>query len=92
MSEQECKAFVVQAVSHAMARDGSSGGNIRTVIISKEGIKRDFLDGTKVCPSLLNAGFVSHEQLPGPLSLRNESCGTVKVCLVPRDSTDTKVL
>lgn len=48
MSEEECKAFVVQAVSHAMARDGSSGGNIRTVVINKGGIKRSFLDGTKV--------------------------------------------
>ena len=48
MSEEQCQAFVVQAVSHAMARDGSSGGNIRTVIINKDGIKRSFLDGTKV--------------------------------------------
>ena len=48
MTEAECKAFVVQAVSHAMARDGSSGGNIRTVIVSKEGVKRDFLEGAKV--------------------------------------------
>ena len=48
MTEAECKAFVVQAVSHAMARDGSSGGNIRTVIVSQEGVKRDFLEGAKV--------------------------------------------
>ena len=48
MTEEQCKAFVVQSVSHAMARDGSSGGNIRTVVINKGGIKRDFLDGTKV--------------------------------------------
>ena len=26
MSEADCHAFVVKAVSHAMARDGSSGG------------------------------------------------------------------
>ena len=48
MSEEQCKSFVVQAVSHAMARDGSSGGNIRTVVINKDGVKRSFLDGTQV--------------------------------------------
>lgn len=40
MTEEECQAFVVKAVSHAMARDGSSGGCIRTVVISKDGVKR----------------------------------------------------
>mgnify|MGYP001810332415 CR=1 FL=1 len=29
MSEEECRAFVIKAVGHAMARDGSSGGCIR---------------------------------------------------------------
>ena len=48
MSEEECKAFVVKAVSHAMARDGSSGGCIRTVVISKEGVKRSFIPGDQV--------------------------------------------
>ncbi|EFN57421.1 hypothetical protein CHLNCDRAFT_56068 [Chlorella variabilis] len=48
MSEEECKAFVVKAVSHAMARDGSSGGCIRTVVISKDGIKRSFIPGDEV--------------------------------------------
>ena len=50
MTEEECKAFVIQSISHAMARDGSSGGNIRTVVINRTGVKRDFLDGTKVNP------------------------------------------
>ncbi len=45
MSEQEAKDFVVRALSHAMARDASSGGCIRTVIIDKDGVKRDFLPG-----------------------------------------------
>ena len=48
MSEADCRAFVVQAVSLAMARDGSSGGNIRTVVINKQGIFRNFIDGTQV--------------------------------------------
>jgi 20S proteasome subunit beta 1 len=48
MTEEECHAFVVKAVSHAMARDGSSGGCIRTVVISKDGVKRSFLPGDRV--------------------------------------------
>ena len=48
MSEDECKAFVQKAVSHAMARDGSSGGCIRTVCISQTGVKRDFVPGHRV--------------------------------------------
>ncbi|PSC73786.1 Proteasome subunit beta type-6 [Micractinium conductrix] len=48
MSEEECRAFVIKAVGHAMARDGSSGGCIRTVTISKEGVKRTFTPGDLV--------------------------------------------
>lgn len=48
MSEADCQAFVVKAVSHAMARDGSSGGCIRTVTISKDGVKRNFIPGDSV--------------------------------------------
>ena len=43
MTEAECKTFVVKSVGHAMARDGSSGGCIRTVVINKDGVFRDFL-------------------------------------------------
>eukprot|EP00884_Botryococcus_braunii_P000403 jgi/Botrbrau1/10363/Bobra.146_2s0002.1 len=43
MSQEECLRFVRQAISLAIARDGSSGGVIRTVTISQEGVKRDFL-------------------------------------------------
>jgi hypothetical protein len=56
MNEEQCKAFVVQSVSHAMARDGSSGGNIRTVVINSTGIKKEFLDGTKVWLFLVGEG------------------------------------
>ena len=48
MSLEECHAFVVRAVSHAMARDGSSGGCIRTVVINKDGVTRDFIPGNLV--------------------------------------------
>ena len=48
MTEAECKAFVVRSVAHAIARDGSSGGCIRTVVINKDGVFRDFLPGDQV--------------------------------------------
>jgi 20S proteasome subunit beta 1 len=48
MSEQEAKDFVVRALSHAMARDASSGGCIRTVIIDKDSVRRDFCPGNLV--------------------------------------------
>jgi hypothetical protein len=48
MSEEECRAFVVKAIGHALARDGSSGGCIRTVTITKEGVKRSFLPNDQV--------------------------------------------
>jgi 20S proteasome subunit beta 1 len=48
MNEEECRAFVQAAVGHAMARDGSSGGCIRTVTINKAGARRDFIPGSAV--------------------------------------------
>lgn len=40
MEEAEAKAFVVKVLSHAMARDASSGGCIRTVTIDQNGPRR----------------------------------------------------
>lgn len=65
MSEEECKSFVKQAVSHAMARDGSSGGCIRTVCISKDGAKRDFVPGHSV------PGHYGELARPRPAGLAN---------------------
>eukprot|EP00798_Chlamydomonas_sp_ICE-L_P023439 gene23439-30724_t len=48
MTEVEAKAFVVRALGHAMARDASSGGCIRTVTLNKDGMCRDFIPGTDV--------------------------------------------
>lgn len=48
MSEQDCRAFVLQAISLAMARDGSSGGCIRLVTIDKDGARREFVPGSSV--------------------------------------------
>ena len=48
MTAEECVAFVRRAVAHAIARDGSSGGCIRTVCITKDGAKREFVPGDEV--------------------------------------------
>eukprot|EP00475_Leptophrys_vorax_P024739 TRINITY_DN3421_c0_g1_i1.p1 TRINITY_DN3421_c0_g1~~TRINITY_DN3421_c0_g1_i1.p1 ORF type:complete len:242 (+),score=69.46 TRINITY_DN3421_c0_g1_i1:61-786(+) len=45
MTENEAKHFVAQAISLAMARDGSSGGVIRLASINEGGVTRDFLPG-----------------------------------------------
>lgn len=55
MSKEECITFVRAALSHAMARDGSSGGVIRTVTIDKDGVSRDFVAGDKL-PYMLATG------------------------------------
>ena len=48
MTAEQCEDFVRRAVGHALARDGSSGGCIRTVTITKAGIKRTFTPNDKV--------------------------------------------
>ena len=48
MTKEECVKFVRQTLSHAMARDGSSGGVIRTVCIDKDGVDRGFVPGDKL--------------------------------------------
>ena len=40
MTREECIAFVKKCVSHAMARDGSSGGVIRLAIIDASGVEK----------------------------------------------------
>lgn len=38
MTKEEAQQFVRKALAHAMARDGSSGGVIRMVMIDKTGV------------------------------------------------------
>lgn len=45
MSKDEAEKLVVKAVSLAIARDGASGGVVRTVIINSEGATRNFYSG-----------------------------------------------
>ena len=48
MSKEECKEFVAKSIAHAMARDGSSGGVIRLVTISKDGVEKEIILGDKL--------------------------------------------
>lgn len=48
MDRNQTEEFVRNALSHAMARDGSSGGVVRTVTISEAGVERKMLPGNKL--------------------------------------------
>merc|ERR1719162_779603 len=48
MSKEEAKTLVKEAISHAMARDGSSGGIIRTVTVEEDATERDYIPGDKL--------------------------------------------
>merc|ERR1712187_920515 len=48
MSKDEALSFVQKAVAHAMARDGSSGGVIRTLVISAAGLEESVVEGNKL--------------------------------------------
>jgi len=43
MSKMECKEFIKSCVALAMYRDGSSGGVIRILDITEEGVERDYV-------------------------------------------------
>lgn len=45
MTEGECRDFVSRCVSHAMARDGSSGGVIRIVTVKESDVKEEIVYG-----------------------------------------------
>ena len=48
MTRDEAIAFVTTGLSHAMARDGSSGGVVRLVIIEEKKVERLFVAGDKL--------------------------------------------
>ncbi|KAF3781011.1 Proteasome subunit beta [Nymphaea thermarum] len=45
MTKDEAENLVVKAVSLAIARDGASGGVVRTVTINSEGVARKYYPG-----------------------------------------------
>jgi len=42
MTKEECKTFLLNAVSLAIYRDGSSGGVVRIMDVTKDGAKREY--------------------------------------------------
>mmetsp|Transcript_19745 Transcript_19745/g.26240 ORF Transcript_19745/g.26240 Transcript_19745/m.26240 type:complete len:120 (+) Transcript_19745:614-973(+) len=48
MTKDEALTLVKKAISHAMARDGSSGGIIRTVTVTEESNDREFVPGNQL--------------------------------------------
>ncbi|KAK4354072.1 hypothetical protein RND71_026266 [Anisodus tanguticus] len=48
MTQEEAEKLVVTAVSLAIARDGASGGVVRTVTINKDGATRKFYPGNSL--------------------------------------------
>lgn len=48
MTKAEALEFVRKAVSLAMSRDGSSGGLVRTCIVTKDGIEEGVVEGNKL--------------------------------------------
>jgi len=48
MTREQTEEFVVKAISHAMGRDGSSGGCVRLVTIHEGGVDRKFFPGNKL--------------------------------------------
>uniref|UniRef100_A0A6A7G4I6 proteasome endopeptidase complex n=1 Tax=Hirondellea gigas TaxID=1518452 RepID=A0A6A7G4I6_9CRUS len=44
MTKEQCEKFVIQGLSHATARDGYSGGSVRTVTISADGVAKQTHD------------------------------------------------
>ncbi|KAH0989765.1 hypothetical protein GBA52_001248 [Prunus armeniaca] len=48
MTKDEAEQLVVKAVSLAIARDGASGGVVRTVVINSEGVTRNYYPGDKL--------------------------------------------
>lgn len=48
LTQDEAKKLCQKALSHAIARDGSSGGLIRTVVVTAEGYQRDVLLGNQL--------------------------------------------
>eukprot|EP00919_Chromeraceae_sp_WS-2016_P062292 GHVR01147522.1.p1 GENE.GHVR01147522.1~~GHVR01147522.1.p1 ORF type:complete len:226 (+),score=60.53 GHVR01147522.1:23-679(+) len=48
MSREECRNFVTKCVAHAIARDGSSGGMIRLVDVTEDGVVVENIEGDKL--------------------------------------------
>ena len=48
MTADEVRTLAKKACAHAMTRDGSSGGSVRTVVVSGDGVDRDYTPGNSL--------------------------------------------
>merc|ERR1711862_682713 len=48
MTKAECLEYCTKAVAHAMARDGSSVGIIRTLVVSEDGVEENAIECNKL--------------------------------------------
>ncbi|VFQ89414.1 unnamed protein product [Cuscuta campestris] len=69
MTKEEAEKLVVKAVSLAIARDGASGGVVRTVTINSEGVERKFFPGDTL--PLWHEEIEAHESLLDILAAGN---------------------
>merc|ERR1712014_335863 len=47
MTKQEAVSFMTKAVAHAMAKDGSSGGMVRYLVVAADGLEEGCFQGDK---------------------------------------------
>jgi 20S proteasome subunit beta 1 len=64
MTAEEGSAFCIRAVSHAFHRDGSSGGCVRMVTVTKEGYKEEFVPHTETPQGYGELAHPAQSQLP----------------------------
>jgi len=73
MGEAEARAFVVAALGHAIARDASSGGCVRTVTVDAKGARRDFVPGDRVPVAFGELAAAARRRGPPPAAATAEA-------------------
>ena len=48
MSQAEAEILIKKSLSHAMSRDGSSGGCIRTIVVTDQGTQYEYTPGNQL--------------------------------------------
>ena len=81
MTKEQCLNFVREAVSHAMARDGSSGGVIRTIVLDANGSEHQ----TIPWPSIPYA----MEKDPQFAELAPQNCAVTSTSVTPKNQMDS---
>jgi 20S proteasome alpha/beta subunit len=64
MTEEQCVDFCKRAVAHAFARDGSSGGSVRYVVITEQGARKEFQPHTETLKCFGESGVPEFAGFP----------------------------